>query len=133
MPAGSEFQYLILRVVPSLERGEQINAGVVVFCQQRDYLAARVALDRARLAALAPDLEPEEIAAALQALQEIAAGSASAGSLGAMTPSQRFGWLASPASTAIQASAVHTGLTDDPAGTLDRLFAALVEAPRPRR
>lgn len=129
MPGRSEFQYLILRVVPSLERGEQINAGVVVFCQQRDYLAARVGLDRARLAALVADLEAEEVAAALEALSEVAAGAAGGGALSGMTPSQRFGWLASPSSTAIQASAVHSGLTDDPAATLDRLFTALVEAP----
>jgi hypothetical protein len=133
MPDGFEFQYLILRVMPSLERGEQINAGVVVFCRQRDYLGARVELDRARLAAIAPDLEPDAVAAALQALSEVAWGSPSAGSLGAMTPSQRFGWLASPSSTAIQASAVHSGLTADPAATLERLFGALVEAPPPRR
>ncbi|MEP7105009.1 MAG: DUF3037 domain-containing protein [Chloroflexota bacterium] len=126
MPGGAEFQYLILRVVPSLERGEQINAGVVVFCQQRDYLAARVELDRGRLAALAPDLEPEEVDSALQALAAIAAGAPAAGPLSAMTASERFGWLASPSSTVIQPSAVHTGLSDDPAATLDRLFAQLV-------
>ena len=126
MSVSAEFQYLILRVVPSLERGEQINAGVVVFCQQRDYLAARVELDRARLAALAPDLEPAAVTGALQALAEIAAGSPAAGPLSAMTPSERFGWLASPSSTVIQPSAVHTGLSDDPAATLDRLFAQLV-------
>jgi hypothetical protein len=31
-----------------------------------------------------------------------------------------------PASTIVQPSAVHTGLSDDPAGTLARLFDALV-------
>ena len=75
MPGPAEFQYLILRVVPSLERGERINAGVVVFCQQRDYLAAKVQLDRDRLAALsAGSLDHEEVVANLEALRDIAAG-----------------------------------------------------------
>ncbi|MGZ4312748.1 MAG: DUF3037 domain-containing protein, partial [Solirubrobacteraceae bacterium] len=55
-PAASPFTYLILRVVPSLERGERFNVGVVLFCRQKDFLAARVALDSVRLSALAPDM-----------------------------------------------------------------------------
>ena len=43
-----------------------------------------------------------------------------------MTASERFGWLASPSSTVIQPSAVHTGLSDDPPATLGRLFTQLV-------
>jgi hypothetical protein len=35
--------------------------------------------------------------------------------------------MVSPASTAVQPSEVHTGLCDDPAAALDRLFARLVE------
>ena len=46
----SPFQYAIVRVVPQVERGECVNAGVVLFCRPLRFLAARVALDAARAA-----------------------------------------------------------------------------------
>ena len=49
MPARSSFDYAIVRVVPRVERGEFVNAGVVLFCRTRRFLAARIELDRARL------------------------------------------------------------------------------------
>jgi len=125
----TEFQYVIVRVIPSLPRGERINVGVILFCRQRGFLAARVALDRARLAAIAPELDPETIVPPLQAICDVAGGAPAAGALGALPPSERFGWLSAPASTILQPSAIHTGLTDDPQATLDRLFGALVAAP----
>ncbi len=126
---ATEFQYVVVRLVPSLQRGERINAGVIVFCRQRDFLQARIELDAARLAAIAPGLDPAEVRPHLRALCDVAAGAPAAGALGALPPSERFGWLSAPASTIIQPSAVHTGLTDDPAATLQRLFDALVRAP----
>ena len=39
---------------------------------------------------------------------------------------ERFHWLVSPSSTIVQPSEVHTGMTSDPAATLDHLFATLV-------
>lgn len=123
------FQYVIVRVVPDLPRGERINAGVILFCRQRDFLAARVGLDPARLAAIAPDLDPASVTPHLQAICDVASGAAAAGSLGALPPSERFGWLSAPASTILQPSPIHTGVTDDPQATLDRLFATLVTAP----
>ena len=41
-PAPSPFAYLILRVVPSIERGELLNVGVVLFCRQLGFLGTRV-------------------------------------------------------------------------------------------
>jgi DUF3037 family protein len=126
MPARSAFQYAILRVVPSVERGERLNVGVVLHCPQRRFLGARLHLDRARLAALAPGMDADELAPHLDALAAIAAGEPAAGPLGALSASDRFGWLAAPSSTVIQPSAIHTGLTDEPQRTLDHLFHTLV-------
>ena len=36
------FEYALLRVVPSIERGETINAGVLLYCRELDFLGARV-------------------------------------------------------------------------------------------
>jgi hypothetical protein len=124
--APSAFQYAILRVVPRVERGEAVNAGVVLFCRQRRFLAARVGLDPERLRALAPDADPAPLAAHLDAIVRIAAGDPGAGPIAALEPSERFGWLVAPSSTMIQPSPVHTGLAEDPGAALDRLFDRLV-------
>lgn len=127
MPAPEfPFAYAILRVVPRAERGERLNVGVVVYCRQREFLDLRTALDAERLAALAPDLDLAGVRASLEALRAIVCGEPAGGALAELPPSERFGWLVAPASTIIQPSAVHTGLTDDPAATLERLFETLV-------
>jgi hypothetical protein len=124
--AREEFQYAVLQVVPRVERGERFNAGVVVFCRRHGFLAAKVGLDRARLAALAPDTDADELDGHLAMLARVAAGEPDAGAVARLEQSERFHWLAAPSSTVIQASPVHTGLTEDPAATLERLFAELV-------
>lgn len=126
MPDRKAFQYAILRVVPSVERGERLNVGVAVLCPERRFLGIRVALDEARLAALAPQADPAAVRQALNAIVAAAEADPSAGPLAALSPSERFGWLAAPSSTILQPSAIHTGLCDDPEETLERLFVALV-------
>ena len=122
----ASFAYALLRVVPDIERGEQLNAGVVVYCRRRDFLELRTQLDEQRIGALAPQLDVTQLGASLEALRAIACGEPAGGALAELPASERFGWLVAPASTIIQPSEVHTGLTPDPAATLDRLFATLV-------
>jgi hypothetical protein len=124
---GTEpFQYAVVRVVPRVERGECMNAGVVMFCRSRRFLAARMALDEARLAAFAPELSLEDTRAHLEAIERIAAGDPAAGAVARLDQSERFHWLVAPSSTVIQPSAVHTGLCDDPEETLTHLVDTLV-------
>jgi Protein of unknown function (DUF3037) len=125
--AASAFSYAILRVVPRVERGERFNAGVVLFCRQRDFLGVKVGLDERRLAALAPDVSAGEVRDYLDALVRVAAGSPEGGAIAALPPSERFGWLVAPSSTIVQPSEVHTGLSCDPAGTLEQLYTELVD------
>ena len=125
-PRRNAFSYAILRVVPSVERGERINAGVVLFCRQRGFLDARVALDERRLAALAAELDAGVVRAHLDGLVRVAEGEPAAGPIAALPQSERFGWLVAPSSTVVQPSEVHTGLCEDPARTLDELFDELV-------
>jgi hypothetical protein len=75
---------------------------------------------------MAPDCDPEIVRAHLAAIEGIAAGDAHAGPIAALPYPERFHWLVSPSSTIIQPSAVHTGLTADPAATLEHLFRTLV-------
>ena len=125
-PEREEFQYAVLRVVPHVERGERINAGVILFCRRGRFLQARTALDRERLAALDRDADADGVERHLALLARIAAGDPDAGPIARMDQSERFHWLVAPSSTTIQPSAVHTGLCDDPEETLERLFSSLV-------
>ena len=127
MPERELFQYAIVRVVPHVERGECLNAGVVLFCRPLRFLGARVSLDERALAALAPDCAPGPVRDQLAAVEAVAAGADGGGPVAALPPSERFHWLVAPSSTIVQPSPVHTGLTDDPAADLDRLFKTLVE------
>jgi hypothetical protein len=120
------YDYAIIRVVPRVERGEQINAGVIVSCPTLDYRGARVELDAARLAAIAPDADLAEVEAALTIIPLIAAGDPKGGPIAALPRSERFHWLVAPRSAIIQPSAVHTGICDDPEAALEKLLARLV-------
>jgi hypothetical protein len=125
-PQPSQFQYSIVRVIPDVERGECLNAGVILLCRPRRFLAARVGLDEAKLRAMSPDADPASILPHLAAIERIAAGDTSAGPMARLGQGERFHWLVAPSSTVIQASEVHTGLSDDPAAELDHLFERLV-------
>ena len=125
-PPRDVFQYAVIRVVPRVERGEQLNVGVILLCRGKRYLGARIELDEARVAAVAPDLDLATVRSHLDAIERIAAGDAAAGPIARLEPAERFHWLVSPSSTIIQASEVHTGLSDDPAGELDELVEKLV-------
>ena len=126
MPGREDFQYAVIRVVPRVERGECLNAGVVLFCRRLGFIAARTGLDAAALAVIAPDADAGEVRAHLSALERVAAGADDGGPIAALKPSERFHWLTAPSSTVVQASPVHTGLTSDPAAELDHLFEQLV-------
>lgn len=124
--AEHPFQYAIVRVVPRVERGECLNAGVVLLCRPKRFLAAKVGLDRDRLTALAPGVDPTAIETHLAAIERIARGDRDAGPIAQLGQGERFHWLVAPASTIIQPSEVHTGLCADPAAELDHLFERLV-------
>jgi len=120
------FDYAIVRVVPRVERGEQINAGVILSCPTRDYLAARIALDAARLRALWPTTDVAEVELALASIPKIAAGDPGGGPIAGLPRGERFHWLVAPRSAIIQTSPVHTGLCRDPAAALAQLVERLV-------
>ena len=126
MPVREDFQYAIVRVVPHVERGECLNAGVVLFSRRHGFLAAKTGLDEAALAAVAPDCEAAEVRAHLETLERVAAGAQDGGPIAALDPSERFHWLTAPSSTIVQSSPVHTGLTSDPVAELLHLFERLV-------
>ena len=63
------FEYALVRVVPRVERGEAINAGVIVYSKAYRYLQTKIELDEARLLALNPAADLAAIRAALSAFE----------------------------------------------------------------
>ena len=128
MPAACTYDYAVVRVVPRVERGEFVNAGVIVSCAARDFLRAHIELDEVRLLALDPNVDLPGIRAALAALPLICAGGEAAGALARLSTRERFHWLVAPRSTSIQTSAVHTGRCTDTAALLATLMQKMVHA-----
>jgi hypothetical protein len=120
------FEYALIRVVPRVERGECVNAGVVVYCRAKAYVGARTHLDEARLLALDPHADVAGIRAALDAMERHCAGGEEAGQAAGDDAGRRFRWLIAPRSTIVQPGPVHTGLTTDPAAETERLLDRLV-------
>ncbi|MFH9426551.1 DUF3037 domain-containing protein [Streptomyces sp. NPDC017529] len=121
------FEYALLKVVPRIERGEMINAGVVVYCRARRFVEARTYLDEGRLRALDATADVEGVRAALNAAECVCAGGERAGQAAGDDAGRRFRWLIAPRSTVVQPGPVHTGLTTDPAGEVGRLLDLLVK------
>jgi hypothetical protein len=152
--AKAVYEYATLRVVPSIERGEAMNVGVVLYCQAHDFLGCRTRVDDQRLRALAPDLDLDGVRHALRAIgaacrdgldAPVQPAGTAGGPAGTAEPASRAGpcragddregwrslggrfrWLTAPRSTIVQPGPVHPGLTDDPAAELGRLFDVLV-------
>lgn len=127
----SSYDYAIVRMVPRVERDEFINAGIILFCRTRRYLAGRIELDEQRLLALAPLVDMEEVRHHLQVIPRVCAGDASAGPIALLSLAERFHWLVAPRSTVIQTSPVHSGLCADPDAALEHLLTATVRPPAP--
>ena len=126
MPARAAFEYAVVRVVPHVEREEFVNAGVILSSRLRDYLAARIELDEARLLALAPAVDLDLVRRHLEAIPRICAGGPEAGPIGLLPRVERWQWLVAPRSTILQTSPPHVGVCEDPDAALERILDKVV-------
>ncbi len=125
------FEYAVLRVVPRVDRGEAMNAGVLLYCRPLKYLGARVYLDIGRLRALDAAADVAGIERALHAAADVCGPDAPPGPIGLADIGRRFRWLTAPRSTVVQPGPVHTGLTADPDAEVEHLLQRLVLPTRP--
>ena len=119
------FEYALLRAVPRQERGEFMNVGVLLYCPEEKFLRCKTSVDETRLQALDPHVDMELLRDSLKLWCGTCDGSANSPAR-ETTLGQRFRWLTAPRSTLLQTSPAHTGLTDNAAQELDRLWQALV-------
>jgi len=124
------YDYAVVRVVPRVDREEFVNAGVIVSCQSRDFLEARIELDEARVLALDSTVDIEAVRTHLASIPVICAGGPNAGPIGRLSQRERFHWLVAPRSTIIQTSRVHTGRCTSPGDVIEHLLGAMVRPVR---
>lgn len=103
-----------------------MNIGVILFCKRKHFLDVKYHIDEARLAALSKDIDFTDLRSYLKSWELISKGSPEGGPIAQLDPASRFRWLTASRSTIIQHSQVHTGLCDDPAAVLERLFEEYV-------
>jgi hypothetical protein len=120
------FQYVVLRCVPRVDREEFVNVGVVLYCQDADFLASASYVDEVRVQALSGAVDVGAVRSALTAVEAVCRGDASAGAAGRAVLGTRFGFLSAPRSTVVQPGPIHGGLTSGPAAELERLLTTLV-------
>ena len=126
MPADVTYDYAIIRIVPRVDRGERVNAGVILSVADSEFLDARIELDEALLRALDPAVDIAAVRAQLDLIMAICRGGPGAGAIGQLPARGRFRWLVSPRSTMVQPSPVHTGRTSDPVACLEGLMDRVV-------
>src|SRR5438309_12103916 len=109
MPGTYLFEYAVLRLVPCVEREEFLNAGVILYCQQRKFLQTKITLNEQRLCALHGAVDIAELQKHLHAFEQVCAGNADAGPIAKLDIASRFRWLTATRSTILQSSKVHPG------------------------
>jgi hypothetical protein len=120
------YDYAIVRVVPRVERGEFVNAGIILSCDIERILQAGIELDEAALLALDASVDLEMVRSILATIPAICAGGSDAGPLGKLSARERFHWLVAPKSTIVQTSPVHTGQCSDPRQALEHLMDRMI-------
>ncbi len=126
MHALSSYDYALIRIIPSIERGECLNVGVILFCRTRRFLRSVIHLDIQRLLAIAPDSDVALIREHLDHFERVCEGGTRSGVIGELSQSERFHWLVAPRSTIIQTSPTHSGLCKDPEAALLHLVKTMV-------
>lgn len=116
------YSFAVLCVVPHPHLGTAIPVGVILHARTAQFLGIRVLADEAELAARVPHVDVPLLARYLRDLRAIAEGDAAAGPVALLPASERFHWLTAPRSDVIQCGRIHSGLAEDPAAELGRLY-----------
>lgn len=120
------YEYAVIRIVPRVERGEYINAGVILYCRDAGYLNMKYEVNEKKILTIDSNADIEKIRSMFTAFDKVCCGNENSGTIGSMNPAERFRWLTAKRSTIIQVSQVHPGLCKDPALELEKLYLHFV-------
>lgn len=120
------YEYVVIRIVPVVEREEFLNTGIILFCKKEKYIKVLYTLNEQKIMLFCKDLDIEQIRLNLQSIEKIAMGSETMGPIANLDLSSRFRWLSAVRSSAIQTSRPHPGLCHNLDETAQRLFEELV-------
>ena len=116
------YEYAIIRLLPSVEREEFLNVGLILFCKHKKFIKVAFQIDENRLKAFAPQLDIEFIKRNLLAFQQIAAADNNAGLIATFDLPSRFRWLTAMRSSMIQTSRPHPGICENLDETFNRIY-----------
>ena len=126
MQENQLFEYAVIRIVPKVEREEFLNVGVILYCGKQKFLQVKFHWDSKRISLLCPDLDMDELAGHLKAIERICQGTPEAGPIGTLPIAERFRWLTATRSTILQPSKVHPGFCRNAGEELQKLFEQMV-------
>ncbi|MCM1293165.1 MAG: DUF3037 domain-containing protein [Bacteroides sp.] len=107
------YEYAVIRFVPSVERQEFINVGVIMMCKRQRWIKVCVSVPREKFEAFHPSIEFEVLNCQLDSLRQLAEASNDAGPIAKLPVEERFRWLTAVRSACVQTSRPHPGITSD--------------------
>lgn len=119
------YEYAIVHYLPSVEREEFVNVGLIMMCKRKRWIKVEFHIDSERLFALHRNADIDILRQQLEGFRAIAAGTAP-GQLSQLETHERFRWLTAVRSACIATSRPHPGLTADLDQTFTRLFHDLI-------
>ncbi len=120
------YEYAVVRVVPSVEREEFVNVGVILFCKKEKFIRMLYRLQNEKILMLKSDADMDEIKKNLVAFCMVSEGNREGGPIACLDDAERFRWLTAVRSATIQTSRPHPGITEDLEATVNQLFSQLV-------
>lgn len=126
-PSAHLYEYAVVRFVPSVERGEFVNIGLIMMCKKPAWIRCKFELNPERLQVLCPGIDLECLSTQLRGFERVAGGNLDSGSIiSSLETHERFRWLTAVRSASLQTSRPHAGIADNLDDTFDRLFDRLV-------
>lgn len=120
------FEYALIRLVPRVERGEFVNAGVVICCKRQNFITCKIHLPEQKLLALDSEADLNLFRCYLDSFEKICAGEKTGNPIALQDAASRFRWLTAMRSSMLQTSRPHTGFSVDLEKTLADLFEEYV-------
>lgn len=121
------YEYAVIHIVPRVERGEFVNAGIILFCKKTGFLGCRIFVSEDKLKCLHEVVDLSLIYQNLKAFEKIATGDDESNSpIAKLDAPSRFRWLTATRSTILQCSKVHPGFTNNFEAALNKLMQHMV-------